>query len=188
MVDGIRNVPFASSCSICCLLFRGKTFPFVAVFTLLVLVSIADAIGAAAFCDICHTLSPFSSCPEPRIETVFRDADASAYPQDTEFGGAVAQVVGRAQAEQGFFKLILFFNPTDLEHQRVKTGHSNQSPTDSLKATTLVYTVEEIAQMLSISLRSAYNLCNSTTEFRVLRVGGSIRIPKDSFDAWLRAA
>ena len=57
-----------------------------------------------------------------------------------------------------------------------------------LKATTLVYTVEEIAQMLSISLRSAYNLCNSTTEFRVLRVGGSIRIPKDSFDAWLRAA
>ena len=55
-----------------------------------------------------------------------------------------------------------------------------------LKAITLVYTVEEIAQMLSISLRSAYNLCNSTTEFRVLRVGGSIRIPKDSFDAWLR--
>ena len=47
---------------------------------------------------------------------------------------------------------------------------------------------EEIAQMLSISLRAAYNLCNSTTEFRVLRVGGSIRIPKDSFDAWLRAA
>lgn len=63
-----------------------------------------------------------------------------------------------------------------------------KSPTDSLKATTLVYTVEEIAQMLSISLRSAYNLCNSTTEFRVLRVGGSIRIPKDRFDAWLRAA
>ena len=63
-----------------------------------------------------------------------------------------------------------------------------KSPTDSLKATTLVYTVEEIAQMLSISLRSSYNLCSSTTEFRVLRVGGSIRIPKDSFDAWLRAA
>ena len=57
-----------------------------------------------------------------------------------------------------------------------------------LKAITLVYTVEEIARMLAISLRSAYNLCNSTTEFRVLRVGGSIRIPKDSFDAWLRAA
>ena len=62
-----------------------------------------------------------------------------------------------------------------------------KSPTDS-PATTKVYTVEEIARMLAISLRSAYNLCNSTTEFRVLRVGGSIRVPKDSFDAWLYRA
>ena len=60
-----------------------------------------------------------------------------------------------------------------------------KSPTDSPKTTKLVYTVEEIARMLAISLRSAYNLCNNTTEFRVLRVGGSIRVPKDSFDAWL---
>ena len=63
-----------------------------------------------------------------------------------------------------------------------------KSPTDSPAATKLVYTVEEIARMLAISLRSAYNLCNSTTEFRVLRAGGSIRIPKDSFDAWLYRA
>jgi len=28
---------------------------------------------------------------EPHIEAVFRDADASACPQDTELGGAVAQ-------------------------------------------------------------------------------------------------
>ena len=58
-----------------------------------------------------------------------------------------------------------------------------KSPTDSPATTKLVYTVEEIARMLTISLRSAYNLCNSTTELRVLRVGGSIRVPKDSFDA-----
>ena len=63
-----------------------------------------------------------------------------------------------------------------------------KSPTDSPKTTKLVYTVEEIARMLAISLRSAYNLCNSTTEFRVLRVGGSIRVPKDSFDAWFYRA
>ena len=63
-----------------------------------------------------------------------------------------------------------------------------KSPTDSPATTNLVYTVEEIARMLAISLRSAYNLCNSTTEFRVLRVGGSIRVPKDSFDAWLNRA
>ena len=42
--------------------------------------------------------------------------------------------------------------------------------------------------MLAISQRAAYNLCNSTTEFRVLRAGGSIRIPKDSFDPWLYRA
>ena len=63
-----------------------------------------------------------------------------------------------------------------------------KSPTDSPVATKLVYTVEEIARMLAISLRPAYNLCNSTTEFRVLRVGGSIRVPKDSFDAWFNRA
>ena len=63
-----------------------------------------------------------------------------------------------------------------------------KSPTDSPETTKLVYTVNDIARMLAISLRSAYNQCNSTTEFRVLRVGGSIRIPKDSFDAWLNRA
>ena len=63
-----------------------------------------------------------------------------------------------------------------------------KSPTDSPETTKLVYTVNDIARMLAISLRSAYNLCNSTTEFRVLRVGGSSRVPKDSFDAWLYRA
>ena len=63
-----------------------------------------------------------------------------------------------------------------------------KSPTNSPETINLVYTVKEVARMLAISLRSAYNLCNSTTEFRVLRVGGSIRIPKDSFDAWLNRA
>ena len=63
-----------------------------------------------------------------------------------------------------------------------------KSPTDSPATTKLAYTADEIARMLAISLRSAYSLCNSTTEFRVLRAGGSIRIPKDSFDAWLYRA
>ena len=77
-------------------------------------------------------------------------------------------------------------NPSPLEV--VTPTHAVKSPTDSPATTKLVYTVEEIARMLAISLRSAYNLCNSTTEFRVLRVGGSIRVPKDSFDAWLYRA
>ena len=77
-------------------------------------------------------------------------------------------------------------NPTTMEV--VTRTNAVKSPTDSPATTKLVYTVEEIARMLAISLRSAYNLCNSTTEFRVLRAGGSIRIPKDSFDAWLHRA
>ena len=77
-------------------------------------------------------------------------------------------------------------NPTTMKV--VTQTNAVKSTTDSPKTTKLVYTVEEIARMLAISLRSAYNLCNSTTEFRVLRVGGSIRVPKDSFDAWLNRA
>ena len=46
-----------------------------------------------------------------------------------------------------------------------------KSPTNSPETTKLVYTVKEVAQMLAISQRAAYNLCNSTTEFRVLRAG-----------------
>jgi len=74
-------------------------------------------------------------------------------------------------------------NPTTMEV--VTQTNAVKSPTDSPATTKLVYTVEEIARMLAISLRSA---CNSTTEFRVLRVGGSIRVPKDGFDAWLNRA
>lgn len=81
-------------------------------------------------------------------------------------------------------------NPATMEV--VTRTNAVKSPISDLKqpeSKACVYTVEEVAQMLAISLRSAYNFCNTTGEFRVLRVGGSIRIPKDSFDAWLfRAA
>ena len=77
-------------------------------------------------------------------------------------------------------------NPTTME--LVTQTNAVKSPTDSPKEETAVYTVEQIARLLAISRRSAYNLCNSTIEFRVLRVGGSIRVPKDSFDAWLYRA
>ena len=77
-------------------------------------------------------------------------------------------------------------NPATME--MVTQTNAVKSLTDSPKAPKVVYTVEEISQMLAISLRSAYNLCNSTTDFRVLRAGGNIRILKDSFDAWLWAA
>ena len=87
-----------------------------------------------------------------------------------------------------YTKNILRTIPNNDKMEVVTQTNAVKSPTDSPATTKLVYTVEEIARMLAISLRSAYNLCSSTTEFRVLRVGGSIRIPKDSFDAWLNRA
>ena len=87
-----------------------------------------------------------------------------------------------------YTKNILQTIPNNDTMEVVTQTNAVKSPTDSPATTKLVYTVEEIARMLAISLRSAYNLCNSTTEFRVLRVGGSIRVPKDSFDAWLNRA
>ena len=51
----------------------------------------------------------------------------------------------------------------------------------------LVYRVEEIAQFLAISPCAAYNLYNITKDFRVLRIGTSIRVNKQSFDDWFAA-
>ena len=46
------------------------------------------------------------------------------------------------------------------------------------------YTVDEIQDILSISKPSAYNLVKQGL-FRSVRIGGSIRISKKSFDEWL---
>lgn len=46
------------------------------------------------------------------------------------------------------------------------------------------YTVSEIQEILSISRPTAYELVKKG-HFRVIRVGGHIRISKKSFDEWL---
>ena len=62
-----------------------------------------------------------------------------------------------------------------------------KSPTNSPETTKLVYTVKEVAQLLAISNRAAYNLCNTTKDFKVIRLGTSIRVSKQSFDDWFAA-
>ena len=61
-------------------------------------------------------------------------------------------------------------------------------PSDQTRTTIrhapLVYRVDEIAQLLAISNRAAYNLCNTTKDFKVIRLGTSIRVSKQSFDDW----
>lgn len=46
------------------------------------------------------------------------------------------------------------------------------------------YTVPEIQDILGIGKNSAYSLVKSGA-FRTVRIGGSIRISKKSFDIWL---
>ena len=77
-------------------------------------------------------------------------------------------------------------NPATMEMSKTPAIESS----DQIKATKhepLVYRVEEIAQLLAISPRAAYNLCKTTKDFRVLRIGTSIRVNKQSFDNWFAA-
>ena len=59
--------------------------------------------------------------------------------------------------------------------------------TQAAKLMPLVYRIDEIAQLLAISNRAAYNLCNTTKDFKVIRLGTSIRVSKQSFDDWFAA-
>lgn len=46
------------------------------------------------------------------------------------------------------------------------------------------YKVEDIAEILAISMTSAYSLVKRG-HFKVVRIGNAIRISKKSFDEWL---
>ena len=77
-------------------------------------------------------------------------------------------------------------NPVTMEASKSPAIESSDQ-TKAVKHEPLVYRVEEIAQLLAISPRAAYNLCNTTKDFRVLRIGTSIRVNKQSFDNWFAA-
>ena len=47
------------------------------------------------------------------------------------------------------------------------------------------YTAEQVAEILGVSVRKAYDFCETTDEFKVLRLGKRcLRIHKESFDRW----
>ncbi len=77
-------------------------------------------------------------------------------------------------------------NPVTMKASKSPATESSDQ-TKVAKHEPLVYRVEEIAQLLAISPRAAYNLCNTTKDFRVLRIGTSIRVNKQSFDSWFAA-
>ncbi len=66
-------------------------------------------------------------------------------------------------------------------------GEPSDHTSQTVRHAPHVYRVEEIAQRLAISNRAAYNLCNTTKDFKVIRLGTSIRVSKQSFDDWFAA-
>ena len=47
------------------------------------------------------------------------------------------------------------------------------------------YKPEQIAEILGVSIRKAYYICETTEEFKVIRLGKRcIRVHKESFDKW----
>lgn len=47
------------------------------------------------------------------------------------------------------------------------------------------YSAEQVAEILGVSIRKAYYLCENTTEFKVIRLGKRcLRVHKESFDNW----
>ena len=70
------------------------------------------------------------------------------------------------------------------ETRMVKDQNVQPENSSSLK---LTYTVKEIAGILGIPIRTAYDFCSKTTDFKVKRMGKTIRIVKKSFDEWFYA-
>ena len=47
------------------------------------------------------------------------------------------------------------------------------------------YTAEQVASILGVSIRKAYQICETTNEFKVIRLGKRcLRINRESFDKW----
>lgn len=66
------------------------------------------------------------------------------------------------------------------EHKIPEAGHCYSQEINDKKT----YSVHEIAVILQISKSKAYELCKQP-EFKIIRLGRTIRISKASFDDWL---
>ncbi len=74
--------------------------------------------------------------------------------------------------------------------ERLKEQKKNKltqltTPSTANDDTVKVYFVEEIQNILQISRTTAYTLVKKEPPFRVIHIGNSYRISKESFDRWL---
>lgn len=73
-----------------------------------------------------------------------------------------------------------------LRKERKMENQHNVQPGSSTEKKT--YTIKEIADILGISERTAYHICSKTKDFKVMRLGRTIRVHKASFDAWFTSS
>ncbi|MCD8300133.1 MAG: helix-turn-helix domain-containing protein [Clostridiales bacterium] len=71
-----------------------------------------------------------------------------------------------------------------FEAQIEKLNRENENAVSTENYEKRTYTVDEIQDILGIGRNSAYQLVKQNL-FRSVRIGGSIRISKKSFDEWL---
>lgn len=79
-------------------------------------------------------------------------------------------------------RITIWVRADHLVERRIKMEAIN-SCNETIQRT---YTAEQISKILGVSLRKAYDLCETTTDFKVLRLGKRcVRVHKESFDNWL---
>lgn len=94
-------------------------------------------------------------------------------------------------SEDALEKLGLFsMENTRKALERLKEQTKNEltqltAPSTANDDTVKVYFVEEIQNILQISRTTAYTLVKKEPPFRVIHIGNSYRISKESFDRWL---
>ena len=64
----------------------------------------------------------------------------------------------------------------------ITIGHGENTINPATEKRT--YTVVEVKEILGVSRKKAYELCHSG-DFKIVRIGRSIRVSKSSFDEWL---
>lgn len=57
--------------------------------------------------------------------------------------------------------------------------------TDCSPSVQRTYTVDQVAEILGVSIRKAYDLCENEDGFKVIRLGKRcLRVHRESFDKW----
>ena len=71
-----------------------------------------------------------------------------------------------------------------LERRSCTTAY-NEGNISHMQKVQQTYTVKEVSEILGVSIRTGYYICETTKDFKVIRLGKRcLRVHKESFDNW----